>query len=32
MVRIKQYSPEVKTKVALAAIRGDGKVAALAQQ
>ena len=31
MVQRKQYSAELKTKVALAAIRGDGTIAALAQ-
>jgi transposase len=32
MVKRKQYSPELKTKVALAAIRGDGTIAELAQK
>lgn len=32
MARRKQYSPEFKAKVALAAIRGDGTIAELASQ
>ena len=31
MVKRKQYSPELKTKVALVAIRGDGIIAELSQ-
>jgi transposase len=32
MAKRKQYSPELKTRVALAAIRGDGTIAELAQK
>lgn len=32
MAKRKQYSPEYKSKVALAAIRGDGTIAQLASQ
>jgi len=32
MAKRKQYSPELKTRVALVAIRGDGTIAELAQK
>jgi transposase len=32
MAKRKQYSPELKTRVALAAIRGEGTIAELAQK
>ncbi len=32
MAKRKQYSPELKTRVALAAIRGDGTIAELTQK
>lgn len=32
MAKRKQYSPELKSRVALAAIRGDGTIAELAQK